>query len=712
MDPPDSMAQTVAIVHEPGAGAPALLDRALALAGFDAAAAARIAAALDARGACAALVVPALDAFAADSPAAADPRLVEHLLDRLFDLGVTDAAVGSTRDTAALWLENRDVFVAADLLGYRYETPAGRPYDVVDLAQDVVDDVFPAWGALGGSPLSRAWLEADLRIVVAANRTDEDDGYALCLSTLLSVLPLTDKDYHYRYRRDAGEVTAELVRAAPAHFAVIAAGVSGHGNGGRRAPLPLKTDTVIAASDAALADYVGALKMGLDPFVSQLAAPSLRAARPTAATRILGSLAAYPDWINVEPALVASTAARRAFVTVDRAVRPALQHVDRELFPFRHPANDWLNRALAEVTSAGEGGVDGARLLAFANLAIGQAGEVGTAWGVLYDKDALRRRDAPLNIDPASVSDADYDGLAAELSVQADLLRGTAADDQGLRWRFDDGAVLFDGARRIPIPFEAFAGAVEIHRTIQFMNDYAGGRALVTGLNAEGRVVRQLERNLYLPQPNYTAVGGGLVIDVTKIETVIYADRRRQMFWKTIRSENASAIADDGIVTFEALGDDTVVTIWGRQQFCLPPLWAALDRELTPAAKRALVSEAYHRFFARTFANLEAVAEGRDVQIGRPWSDASDGEPLPVDWASDALKRLQGDDSLDLVGAVKSVLRGPARARPEPLRIDADGFRHFAAAPAQTPPSPLAAAVSGALADLRHAARVDAGAQP
>jgi hypothetical protein len=423
-------------------------------------------------------------------------------------------------------------------------------------------------------------------------------------------------------------------------------------------------------------------------------------------------LEAYPDWINVEPALVASTAARRAFVAADRAVRPALQHVDLDLFPFRHPANDWLNRALADVASAGDGGIDGGRLLSFANLAIAQAEQAGTAFGVMFDKDALRRHDAPINVDPATICKADYDGLAAELSVQADLLRGVVPDDQGLRWRFDDGAVLFDGARRYPIPFEAFAAGVEIHRAIQFMNDYAGGRALVTGVDGQGRVTRQLERNLYLPQPNYTALGGGVVIDVTKIETVDYAPARQQMFWKTIKSENASAIADDGIVTFEALGGDTLVTIWGRQQFCLPPMWAVIDRDLTPAMKRVLVAEAYHRFFARTFANLEAVAEGRDVRIGRPWSDASDGESLPVDWAADVIKRLQTQDSLDLVGAAKSLFQRPARAGPEPLRVDADGFRHFAAPPRPAAPSPLASAMSGALSDLRHAAWVDAGAQP
>ncbi|MCW5760928.1 MAG: DUF362 domain-containing protein, partial [Phenylobacterium sp.] len=228
------MDPVVAIAHAPGADAGSLLDRALELAGFHAAMAERVAQALSARGACSAVVVPAMDAFAADSPAAADPALVERLLDVLFDLGVTDAVVGSTRATAALWLENRDVFVAADLLGYRYETPAGRPYEVVDLAEEVRGDVFPAWGALAGTPLSGAWLDADLRLVVAANRTDEDDGYALCLSTLLSVLPLTDKDYHYRYRRDAGEVTAELLAAAPPHFAVVDAVVSAHGAAGGR----------------------------------------------------------------------------------------------------------------------------------------------------------------------------------------------------------------------------------------------------------------------------------------------------------------------------------------------------------------------------------------------------------------------------------------------------------------------------------------------
>ncbi|HEY2594955.1 MAG TPA: hypothetical protein VGK33_13750, partial [Chloroflexota bacterium] len=136
------MTPAVAIAHNPGGSFDALLDRALGMIGFRDAASARIAQALEASGKCSAVVTPAMDAFAAESPAAANPRLVERLLDILFDLGVTEAVVGSTRATPSLWLENRDVLVAADLLGYRYETPAGRPYDVVDLSESVRSDVF------------------------------------------------------------------------------------------------------------------------------------------------------------------------------------------------------------------------------------------------------------------------------------------------------------------------------------------------------------------------------------------------------------------------------------------------------------------------------------------------------------------------------------------------------------------------------------------
>ena len=66
------MAGVVAIAHDSAAGGAALLKTALAMSGFREAMAPRVAQALSERGACSAIVVPALDAFAADSPARTD----------------------------------------------------------------------------------------------------------------------------------------------------------------------------------------------------------------------------------------------------------------------------------------------------------------------------------------------------------------------------------------------------------------------------------------------------------------------------------------------------------------------------------------------------------------------------------------------------------------------------------------------------------------
>ena len=687
----------VAIVRAASEATTRSLDRALDRIGLRE----RLAAGIATRDAFAVVVVPALDAFAADSPALADPRLVEHLIDALFDLGAARVDIGSTRDSSALWLDNRDPFIVADLLGYRYETPKGRAYDVIDLAEDLVEDAFPGPGPLAGTPLSRAWLEADLRVVVAANRTDEDDGYALCLSTLLSVLPLTDKDHHYRRRRDPGEVVAALLGRAPVALAVIEAGVSAHGPGGGRAPAAIATATIVAATDPVLADHHGAVLMGLDPFVSRTAAPSLAGSGLLEGVVTTGALDPYPGWINVDPLLVASVKARRRSGAIDRSVRPLLQRVDRDLFPFSHPANDRVNAVAAPLFD----GADGGRPLALLNHWLAQLGAAQRAWATHYGKDSLSRIDAPVNIDPASVPASAFDAIAGELLPLTELLRGIPPDPTGLRWRMHGGAVLFDGVRRYPMPFAAFVRAVEIRRTIQHMNDYIGGSAVTVGNDATGRVIRQIERNLYLPQPNYTILFGGEIIDVTKIEAIDYADRRQRMAWKTVRSANDSAIADDGIVTFEALGDDTLVTIWGKQLFRLPPLLAAIDLDLFPALKHALVTDAYRRFFRRTFANLEAVAEGRDVRIGRAWPEAD--EPLPVERLTEVLTAIgQGGDH-DLLAWGKA-LANRAGAEPEPLRTDDDGFRHFQGAP------PVAAPSGGRwmgelLADLRQAARIDAG---
>jgi uncharacterized protein (DUF362 family) len=699
MDPP-----VVAIVRTEGAKPAGLLDQALARISFNARVAERIKARPDDFSV---VIVPALDAYAVDSPTATDPRLVEQLIDILTDLGAKRIIVGATPGAASIWLENRDVFVVADFLGYQFETAMGRSYDIVDLSEDLVEGQFPDASPLAGTAMSREWINADLRIVFAANRTDEGDGYALCLSTLLNVLPMIDKGYHYRARRDVGAVMDALLTAAPVDFALIDAVVSAHGTGGGRVPQPIQTDTVIAATSPVLADHYGAILMGLDPFISPVAAQALRQPGLLDDVRVVGNLAPYPDWLNAPPLLRASVARRSETVALDRAVRPLLQRVDREMFPFRDPANDRLNAALNSISGDDAGG-----LVTLLNLWLAEIGRAWTAYATLFNKDALRRCEAPINIDPGSVGDADFATLSGEIAPLARLLEGITADANGLRWRSHDGAILFDGVRRFPVRFDAFAGAVEISRTIQFMNDYIGGSAMTVAQDDTGRVTRQIERNLYLPQPNYTVFLGGDLIDVTKLESVTYVSDRQCMVWKTVKSENGSALSDDGIVTFEALGDDTLVTIFGRQQFSLPPLLAAFDLDLVPALKNFLVTEAYSRFFDRTFANLEAVLEGRDVRIGRAWHDDPAGEPLVVELLSRFVADLKDDDRLDLIGWFKSRVTDATPLSPALVKVDADGFRHFEGS-APTSDKPIKSDVAGdILRDLRHAALVDAGMMP
>ena len=194
--------------------------------------------------------------------------------------GFTNTTVAGTADSSTLWAENRDLYALSDLLGYRYSTPAGRSYDIVDLNNTLDETAFPIESVLHGCAISRDWLDADMRIIFSKSRTDEVSGYVLCLDTLIGVLPLIDKDLHYRKRRHPGDVVAALLCAAPVEFCLIDAIVASHGADGRRAPTAIDTDTIIAATDIVLADYVGALKMGSIPISRHVRAQPLHPPLP------------------------------------------------------------------------------------------------------------------------------------------------------------------------------------------------------------------------------------------------------------------------------------------------------------------------------------------------------------------------------------------------------------------------------------------------
>jgi hypothetical protein len=236
----------------------------------------------------------------------------------------------------------------------------------------------------------------------------------------------------------------------------------------------------------------------------------------------------------------------------------------------------------------------------------------------LYDKDSLHQLSVPLGIDVAAVPDEAFEHLVEELLQLEPIAAAAPSRSDDLRWRYVEDAVVFHYTRVLPIDYDQFVERVDIARTIQFMNDYLGGVVLPIAHDQAGRPIRQAERNIYLPQPNYLVLYHGKPIDVRKLEVVEYGANRNRLYWKTIGSDNGSATYDDGIATFERSAAGTRITVTGRQLFALPLFWQVFDLNLVPELKSILVTHAYQVFFDRTVANFEALVEGRDIKIGRP----------------------------------------------------------------------------------------------
>jgi hypothetical protein len=297
------------------------------------------------------------------------------------------------------------------------------------------------------------------------------------------------------------------------------------------------------------------------------------------------------------------------------------------------------------------------------------------SWATVFAKERVLRREVDLGFDPADHSEADYDAVADYLAPLETEASGTRPTPSGLRWCYRGEAVLFEMSRLLNAPYDAFVERVDVASAIRMMNDYIGGASTVVSRDTQGRVLRQAERNLYLPQPNWLAFSGGDVIDVCKLEVIRYEEDRRRIAWRTIDSPNGSAIHDDGTVTYERQARDrTLVTVRGLQEFTLPPFWAALDPWLAPAIKDALVEDSYRRFFTATLDNVEACYEGREFRVGRDREPADDEPPeerLKQTWS--VLRHVLPDRPLDAL-----VRQLQSRALPQADEVDDDGFRHFA----------------------------------
>ena len=594
------------------------------------------------------IIKPDLEIFDPGAPTGTDPELVEHLILLLHRNGYPHVAVADALGSADLWLQNRDVPVLADLAGYRYCTSDGGCYDVLNLSEALEEAGFAEGSALYGSQLSRRWRNAHFRISMAKNKTDEAFFFALGLKNILHVLPLRDKQYHYFHRLDPAEACMALLEKTPVHFAIIDAVVSNHGSDGIAVANPLTTNTVMAGDNLVLVDFAAAFKMGLDPYCSPLNGKVLRAVGLPRRYGIDGDLSPYPGWQNVPLVLCDSVQRRNRSVAVARTVRPWFQSVNTELFAFKNGIDEQLNTLAGTYLSRLDRHPMALLAKVALNYILANARYLAHAYRVMYDKEHLVRRQTELALDLNSYSLDDYEAIVDYIQPLARLLSHTAPDGNGLRWRYMDHSVLFEFCRTLAIDYEAFVSRVDIAAAVRLMNDNIGGACVVVARDRRGRVTHQAERNIYLPQPNWMVLFNGESIDVGKLELIRYQRDRRQIFWRTVKSVNNSALYDDGIATFEKAGrGQTRITITARQEFTLPLFWQALNIDYTPSIKDAIVTDAYSRFFSRTMANYEAVYEGRKVGTGsepdlRCGESDAETSPLPLAQAAELIFKMAG----------------------------------------------------------------------
>jgi hypothetical protein len=674
---------TVAVAEDAAKAARELLDAALRGCGFEGIVAAR--------GASRALVLLDLCGFELDSAALPSRELVEHLLDRLAAIGWRDIGIALTADSSSTFADNRSAAALADLFGYQYQTSSGTAYDVVDLSEDLIEAGFPAGSVLDGALLSRAWLECGLRIVLAKAATDIPEGIVLVANALFAALPMHDKDYFYRLTLDPVDVVTLLLDRCPIALAIVDGIAAPEGSGGRTIPRASSSAFIVAGTDVLAVDCVAAGKLGADPALSPLLRGLLERRSLPVFKELCGPLQPVPGFRLPDPWLLDSARWRDSSTYLARLVAPWLRRVDTSLFPFKNPLDAMINAQLSPRIADPDADAAARAWLIYANTLCATLQRSLQAWRVNYSKDRVERRIAGVSMETVSCDDADYVLMQRELeelqcwlgAPQEYLLQPT------LHWRELAGATIFSCRRRFPVPFGIFTSHVDVSRSIQYMNDYLGGRILVLERDASGRPLRQVERNLYLPQPNYLAWWGALPIDVSKIESVFYGADDHRMYWKTIKSENDSASFDDGIIEFRGEGGDTLVTVFGRQLFALPPPLdrAALDR--APQLKAQLLEHAYRQFFARTFSNFEALCEGRDIRVGRavvPPREPGVVPERPIDSLGDITAQV-----IELLGpwVHRLLAQSQERSSRPPTATDELGYAHFQAA---TVPAPSAAA--------------------
>ncbi len=648
-----------------------MLDRALEAAGFWSMLSKRRASRRRRKSDLAIVIKPDLDVFALDSHTGTDPQLVELLVVKLRTAGYANVTLCDGRNKPDRWLCNREGLSVPDLIGYHFEAPEGQPYDfawVDDDPQPVALDRYDDSGALR---VNGVWASADIRISFAKAKTDDAWSYALAVANLLGLVS-TECDATHWSPEDAA---LQLLRACPPDFALIDAVVGSHGRAGSRISNPIQTDTIIASPNALLADWIGALKMSGDPHSSPINGRALDQVGLPSAWVLDGDASPWRDWTNPTATRIDAIRSRSRWPELDAFATAVLQVTDREHFPFRDVIVDQVSATvLGRLDKISDARVRDWIETLLESLLGFLAGSRET-FSTNVTKGDVRQSLAPINLDLRTFSPNDFDETRRIVAAQSRVLDGAPQDSRGFRFRTVAGHIHFAAQRLLPLDYDSFVERVDISASIRNMNDYLGGSWRVITRDAEGRPTRQAERNLYLPQPNWTAVFGGDSIDVEKLEVMHYSSDEQRIDWRTMQSVNGSADSDDGCVAFRRTGAGQVeVQVFARQRFKLPTMLAAARIERWPGVHGELVADAYGRFFDGTMANLRAAYDGRSFRIGKPpvlVGAIEEGSELRalLTGAIALVSRIFGWATPDESAAAGSV---------QPLAIDDLGFAHFA----------------------------------
>lgn len=538
---------------------------------------------------------------------------------------------------------------------------------LLDPWQDLADADAPASSLLHGRTLSATWRRAPTRVLVGAAATDAAQGHALTLPVLLGLLrPVPGAA--------AGDLAADLLRLVPPRLVVLDATWTSHGSSGSTRADPLPTATVVAGRDPVVVDLVGATLLGLDPAASTVTAGCLRAVGTPPRYTVDGDLRPFTGLRRPpEPLLRAAGGLAASAPALARLLAAAATPPGPDADP-----DDRVLRALRTVLTpllADEADPVRTGLLTSVHGLAGAAATALTAWRTTVDKDSLARADVPLGLDEDDYDPADHEAVETEVRPWVELARALPTGDDGLGWRRVDGAVVFEVTRTVRAPYEQWVERVDVSEGISLMADYLGGRRVVRSRDEQGRPVHQAERNVYLPQPNYLALSGGVGVDVVKLQVVRRGPDAVALWWRTVASPNGSADLDDGVLEFSRVGPDrTRLSVAGRQRFTVPLLWQVIDLSRYPELHDALTTDAYRQFFTTTFDNLVARYEGRPFAIGRESADEPAGAglsrlvDLAVSWLGGAGggPDRSGDDE-----------PAPPAARRAAAETDELGFRHF-----------------------------------